>query len=242
MRSMQGRTSVALRRGWVFRQRREVTSASPAVPPSRRPRRHLARSTTLSKIDRNRSEAPAVCAEIHGTGSRAAALAGYVERLESLLLPGCQMRFGEGGHISVGETRSTPDTQVPDGRTDIPIYVLGIIEACDDHGPHAIIECKRVAGSDAKLCREYVCNGIDRFVVGNYGGRHAAGFMAEYLESGNADDAVRGINRYLTKKGRHDELLGPAKGFRADWARSSRHSRSTGIIPVDLHHAFLVFT
>ena len=139
------------------------------------------------------------------------------------------------------ETRSTPDTRVPDGRTDIPLYVLAILEDCQDHDPHAIIECKRVAGSDAKLCRRYVKHGIDRFVTGKYGRPHAAGFMAGYLESGNADHAVRRINRYLTRKNRHDELIGPAVGLKADWARSSRHPRPNDVTPVDLHHAFLAF-
>ena len=139
------------------------------------------------------------------------------------------------------ETRSTPDTRSPDGLTDIPIYVPAILEARNDHDPHAIIECKRVAGSDAKLCREYVAKGIDRFAFGKYGRRHAIGFMAGYLESGTADLAARGINRYLARKGRDNELLGPAMALQADWARSSHHLRSTAIAPVDLHHAFLEF-
>ena len=139
------------------------------------------------------------------------------------------------------ESRSTPDNRVPDGRTDIPIYVLAILEACSDHDPHAIIECKRVAGSDVTLCRRYVSNGIDRFAVGKYGRRHVAGFMVGYLESGEADHAVKEINRYLISKGRQDELLGPATVLKADWTRSSHHPRPTGSPPVDMHHAFLAF-
>ena len=139
------------------------------------------------------------------------------------------------------ESRSTPAVRIPDGLTDIPVYVLAIWEACHDHDPHAIIECKRVAGSDARLCREYVRQGIDRFVVGKYGGRHAAGFMAGYLEAGNADHAARGINRYLAAKNRHDELLGPSMVLKAEWERSSHHPRSGGQAPLDLYHAFLEF-
>lgn len=140
------------------------------------------------------------------------------------------------------ESRSTPDVTTPDGRTDIPIYVLAIFETCHDHDPHAIIECKRVAGSDGRLCGRYVRRGIDRFVVGKYGSRHATGFMAGYLESGNADLAAQGINRILVAKNRHGELLGSSVGMRAEWVRSSRHPRPGAIAPVNLHHAFLEFT
>ena len=117
------------------------------------------------------------------------------------------------------ESRSTADARIPDGRTDIPIYVPAIFEAVHDHEPHAIIECKRVSGSDANLCREYVNEGIDRFAVGKYGRRHAIGFMAGYLESGPPALAAQGINRYLAHKGRNDELLGPAMALKVDWAR-----------------------
>lgn len=140
------------------------------------------------------------------------------------------------------ESRSTPDTRVPDGRTDIPIYFLTVFESCHDHDPHAIIECKRVAGSDSDLCRRYVTDGIDRFVGGKYGGRHTVGFMAGYLESGTADLAARGINRYLTGQGRGGERLGPATGLTVDCARSSRHPRSKSTVPVEMHHLFLEFS
>ena len=75
-----------------------------------------------------------------------------------------------------------------------------IEQEAESPDPHAIIECKRVAGSDAKLCREYVTKGIDRFAFGEYGRRHAIGFMAGYLESATADLAARGINRYLARQ------------------------------------------
>lgn len=143
--------------------------------------------------------------------------------------------------VAPGTETRTPDSGVPYGVTDIPIYVLAILEDCQDQDPHAIIECKRVAGSDAKLCRKYVRNGIDRFVVGKYGRRHAVGFMAGYLESGDVENAVRGINRYLNRKNRRDELIGPGMSPKADWVRSSRHPRSRDITPIDLHHAFLAF-
>ena len=151
-------------------------------------------------------------------------------------------RVGPQMLVSTGtETLSDPSVGVPDGRVDIAIFLPAILEALHDHDPHAIIECKRIAGNDSRLCREYVREGIDRFSTGKYGGRHAVGFMAGYLESGAAALAAQGINRYFDRNGRRDERLGPAAPIHANWARSSRHPRRGDAATLDLHHAFLAF-
>ena len=140
------------------------------------------------------------------------------------------------------QTVSGPDVRAPDGLVDIAVYFPTIFETLHQHDPHAIIECKRVAGTDSGQCREYVREGIDRFASGKYGGQHAVGFMAGYLESGTADHAATGINRYLDRQLRSTERLGPAVAFHEDWVRSSRHPRPGGSEALDLHHAFLAFT
>ena len=137
------------------------------------------------------------------------------------------------------ESRSSPDLPKPDGRTDIPILFQEIREELDEHDPHAIVECKRVAGNDADLCRQYVVGGIDRFKTGKYGGNHAIGFMAGYVLSGDANAAAGGINRYLTGQGRQLEHLRPSHIRNASGTWSSHHPRSTLAEPIDLHHAFL---
>lgn len=129
----------------------------------------------------------------------------------------------------------------PAGLTDISVHLREIRERRQDHGPHAIIECKRVAGDEAELCRLYVREGIDRFKGTKYGERHAVGFMAAYLLSGDAHSATAGINRYLSGRGRESDQLNACTVVDADWARSSRHSRSEPAAPIDLHHAFLGF-
>ncbi len=139
------------------------------------------------------------------------------------------------------ESRSSPSLPKPDGRTDIPIFFSDIREEYDEHDPHAIVECKRVAGSRADLCREYVVEGIDRFVTGKYASNHAVGFMAGYVLSEGATAATAGINRHLTRKGREPEHLGPCSAPAAPWARSSRHTRQDPRPPITLHHAFFGF-
>lgn len=140
------------------------------------------------------------------------------------------------------ESRSRPDVVVPDGRTDIPLLSIEVFRRFRDHDPHAIIECKRIAGTNARLCREYVAEGIDRFRTGKYGAAHAVGFMAGYLIAGDANDAASGINRHLnSRRGgrmpRREENLVPSALVDEPWAWVSRHPRTAA--PVELHHAFL---
>ena len=136
------------------------------------------------------------------------------------------------------ESRSAVEASRPDGRTDVPIFFSDIREKYNEHDPHAIIECKRVAGNRAGLCREYVVEGIDRFVTGKYAQNHAVGFMVGYLLSGDAGSAVAAINRHLARKRRQSEHLGPCGVSDSAWARSSSHPREAPAEPIALHHAF----
>ncbi len=138
------------------------------------------------------------------------------------------------------ESRSRPGILRPDGRTDIPLLVIEIFLRYGEHDPHAVIECKRVAGSRADLCRAYVVEGIDRFRSGKYSGNHATGFMIGYLVAGDANSAVLGINRYLEGKSRVADSLDRSSLVAASWAWQSVHLRSGGL-SIELHHAFLAF-
>ena len=141
------------------------------------------------------------------------------------------------------ESRSSPDTLVPDGRTDIPIGFTRILEKLNEHDAHAIIECKKVADDSASLCRKYVKLGIRRFVRGakansrypKYAANHAVAFMAGYLLRGTTVGAVKRINGYLDKR----EHLGSPTVVREDWVRTSVHQRNKPLSDITLHHAFL---
>ena len=141
------------------------------------------------------------------------------------------------------ESRSTTNLRKPDGITDIPIAFTSIREKQNDHGPHAIIECKLVAEDSAYLCREYVNEGVRRFVRGakedsqypKYAAKHAFGFMAGYLLRGNAERAAKRINNYLDEA----ECLRSPTILREDWLRTSAHRRRRPLPPITLHHAFL---
>lgn len=135
------------------------------------------------------------------------------------------------------EFRSRPDVLLPDGRIDIPIFVIKLAFRFGDD-PHAIIECKRIAGGNSRLCREYVVAGIDRFQTGKYAGNHSTGFMVGYLVAGSPADAVGGINNYLNGKKRHNENLERSNLVSESWVWGSSHPRSNAD-PIKIHHAFL---
>lgn len=137
------------------------------------------------------------------------------------------------------ESRSSNAVVTPDGRTDIPLMLIEVFLRTQEHDPHAIIECKRIAGSDTHLCREYVVEGVDRFRIGKYGQNHALGFMVGYVLSGTAVEAVDGVNAYLTRVSRKGEHLEPADICEDASSWESQHARATPSSPVHLHHAFL---
>lgn len=137
------------------------------------------------------------------------------------------------------ESRSSSGVLIPDGRTDIPLMLIEVFLRTAEHDPHAIIECKRIAGTDTHLCREYVVEGIDRFATGKYGENHALGFMVAYVLSGTATESVDGVNAYLRRTSRKADALElhEARSEAPSWR--SQHVRAKPSPPIQLHHAFL---
>lgn len=149
--------------------------------------------------------------------------------------------FGRQITVAPGtESRSRQGARRPKGITDIPIYLRAIREEYDDHDPHAIVECKRISGGDTNLCREYVVEGIDRFRKEKYAERHAQGFMAGYVVSGDGVGAVRGVNKYLKGRGRLEEQLARSDEVLTLDCWKSQHDRGVGHEAIHLEHVFLM--
>jgi hypothetical protein len=136
------------------------------------------------------------------------------------------------------ESRSKADVLLPDGRTDIPLMIIEVFLRTQEHDPHAIIECKRIVGSDTHLCREYILEGVDRFATGKYGENHGIGFMVGYVLSGTSVDAASGVNAYLARVKRTGEQL-TVSDVTSETTWYSQHQRSQLSEPIELHHSFL---
>jgi len=136
------------------------------------------------------------------------------------------------------ESRSKSSVMLPDGRTDIPLMLIEVFLRTQEHDPHAIIECKRIAGTDTRLCREYIIEGVDRFTDGKYGENHAVGFMVGYVLFGTPAVAAHGVNTYLLRVSRNAECLEQVTIIDfPTWY--SRHARTKPLSPIYLHHTFL---
>ncbi len=168
---------------------------------------------------------------------QSALTAGLHERyMTRWLIPGMRRSVPDSGVI-IQRGTETADAAVP----DICISFQRIREDQDEHEPHAVVECKRVSGDDAGLCRLYVVNGIDRFATGKYGAKRAHGFMAAYVTSGTPGEAADGVNRYLRKHREGTECLvdegRPVETFSV-WVSSHRRPHEN---PIRLRHLFLEF-
>lgn len=142
--------------------------------------------------------------------------------------------------LSGTQSRSRPEVLRPDGLTDIPLIWIDLFRTFEEHDPHAIVECKRIAHTDPDLCNDYISEGIDRFRTGKYSLNHAVAFMVGYVLDGTEQTAVVAINKRLRRDKRSDELLAPSDLISEPWVYTSTHSRDqTGRIEV--HHAFLTF-
>jgi hypothetical protein len=135
------------------------------------------------------------------------------------------------------ESRSKNNVMLPDGRTDIPLAFVEVFLRTQEHDPHAIIECKRIAGPDTYLCREYVVEGMDRFIQEKYGENHAIGFMVGYVVAGNPSECADGVNAYLGRVSRSVDRLAQSEPSGDTW--QSLHARPKPSLPMRLHHAFL---
>ena len=168
---------------------------------------------------------------------QSALTAGLHERdMTRWLIPGMRWSVPDSG-VTIQRGTETAGAAIP----DICISFQRIREDQDEHEPHAVVECKRVSGDDAGLCRLYVVNGIDRFATGKYGAKRAHGFMAAYVTSGTPGDAADGVNRYLRKHREGTEYLvdegRPVETFSV-WVSSHSRPREA---QVRLRHVFLEF-
>ena len=138
--------------------------------------------------------------------------------------------------VTVARGTETPEGNVP----DICISFQTLREEEDEHEPHAVVECKRVAGSDSTLCARYVRQGLIRFKERKYGKRRAHGFMVGYLLSGSGDEAVRRINVFLARHWSEVDWLWKTELPTSLSMWRSRHSRPAEQ-PIEVMHQFLAF-
>ncbi|MHB8246221.1 MAG: hypothetical protein ACYDGN_12880 [Acidimicrobiales bacterium] len=97
------------------------------------------------------------------------------------------------------------------------------------------IECKRLAPIGG-WTRDYVYEGLARFVVGDYAGNEPVGYMIGYVQDGHRPELLKKINLHVVghpSMGTPDQLHSLAAGPNSSWSRSSHHRESLAPILVD---------
>lgn len=101
------------------------------------------------------------------------------------------------------------------------------------------IECKRLAPTGG-WTRNYVYEGLSRFVVGDYAGNEPVGYMIGYVQDGRQPELLKKINLQVTGHplmGVQDQLRCLSIGATSSWSRSSHQRKSFGAILV--HHLLI---
>ncbi len=99
-------------------------------------------------------------------------------------------------------TRSFFNFPKPDGRIDIKIIYSF------DEGEYFGIECKRVSGKNSKLARDYVKEGVLRFVSEKYSPGHDWAAMLGFVIDGDSAKAIKRIQAQLQKMRQDVNLSG----------------------------------
>jgi len=93
-------------------------------------------------------------------------------------------------------TRSSADVAKTDGRIDIKIIYSF------DESEYFGMECKRVGGKDTYLAKQYLAEGMMRFVTGKYGLGHSWGTLLSFVIDGKTSDSIHLISSHLSNNRR----------------------------------------
>ncbi|MCI0692777.1 hypothetical protein L0337_12335 [candidate division KSB1 bacterium] len=134
---------------------------------------------------------------------------------------------------------------------EIDIRLFGSWEE-NYHQIHFVWECKRISGRNLdkendSLIAEYVTEGIDRFIDGEYAASLDDAGLLGYVLLGEAAQIVRDINRSMQDPHRKrqlsdsDCLVSAAAIGAFNDVYQSHHIRLDNQKPIRLHHLFLTF-
>ena len=102
-------------------------------------------------------------------------------------------------------------------------------------------ECKLLAEGDNRLCKEYIDNGLCRYLQGKYCAGGSAGSMIGYINSGSIIAVVQNVKIRVDKEKalRPMTLASAIYAFKEHYV--SMHEREKGLSSFIVHHLFLYF-
>lgn len=135
-------------------------------------------------------------------------------------------------------TRRSLDAPKVEGRIDIKVIYSF------DEAEYFGIECKRISGSKAgDLAREYVTEGVARFVGGKYSPGHAWAAMVGFVVDGTIPKAIQFIVAALTSRRESIQMRdswNPEERFgKHDYLYRTLHGQSEQDSEIAILHLFL---
>lgn len=103
-------------------------------------------------------------------------------------------------------------------------------------------ECKKLNDNNPRGYKEYIDNGVNRFLLGKYSAHCSKGSMIGYIVDGNPEKIVSEILK------RVDDIADVSKSKNSDMIKEyhfhyiSGHFRNIGVSPIHIHHLFFIFS
>lgn len=99
-------------------------------------------------------------------------------------------------------------------------------------------ECKLLDDS-AFLIREYIVEGVCRYLSGKYGSKCSSGSMVGYVLGSDLSKVLQKLNDAMRRLSENPSLI--KKDGAHENHYNSRYQRSVGLSPFELHHLFFLF-
>jgi len=103
-------------------------------------------------------------------------------------------------------------------------------------------ECKLLAEDDIRLYKEYIENGLYRYLQGKYCAKGSAGSLIGYVNSGNISIVIREVKTRVDKENMLSAMVlaRSISAFKEHYI--STHLRERGLPSFCVHHLFFRFT
>lgn len=152
-------------------------------------------------------------------------------------------RWSEENRASVVRLMLIPYTQYPDNTLAKKRGKIPTIDFCfrawDKAEGYFGAECKKLCGSNIAYAKEYVVNGVRRYVTGKYGSKSTISTMVGYVMKGNISDSVKQIEGLLTTENIEQNIT--RELFETNPQYKSIHIRTLDSKKIILHHLFFDF-
>ncbi|MGO9121292.1 MAG: hypothetical protein ACLQPD_27235 [Desulfomonilaceae bacterium] len=141
-----------------------------------------------------------------------------------------------------------PQVDRPDGTGEIGLIDIFVVPDFGDEEDYFAMECKKITSRNKAKAKEYIAEGVLRFVSGKYSLGHSYAAMIGYVLSGKAELAAKFIEKTLSDYREHDLDSCPEWPWQPETRfgnqpnlYSTMHAQENTQNKITLLHLFLAF-